>query len=104
MRTRRRSFGLSLTAKPVPRTCVSEASPTGTTCDVFALWARRKIAVEPRRPRGVLSATPLAETVSRTVRYDPGFVVCGRAEPLAAKARTDSEAARRSAKGLINSG
>src|SRR3954454_8917630 len=104
MRTRRRSFGLSLTAKPVPRTWVSDASPTATTCDVFALLARRKIAVEPRRPRGVLSATPLGETVSRTVRYDPGFVVCGPAEPLAAKTRTASEAARSSVRDLMKSG
>jgi len=44
---------------------------------------------------------PLFVTVTRTVTYAPGFVVCGRADPLAAKARKARKPARSSAKDLI---
>ena len=78
----------------------SRASPTARTRGLVDGLERRNIAVEPRRPRVALIVMPLFVRVTRTVTYAPGFVVCGRADPLVAMTRNAREAASRSANDL----
>jgi hypothetical protein len=47
---------------------------------------------------------PLFVTVTLTVKYAPGFVVVGRADPLDTRASDATETARRRAKDLTTAG
>jgi len=84
---------------------VSDASPTASTRELVVGLDRRKIAVEPRRARVALIVTPpLLLIVTRTIAYAPGFVVCGSADPLEARARKATEVTTRSANDLTKPG
>jgi hypothetical protein len=48
--------------------------------------------------------TALFVTMTRTVKYPPGFVVCGRADPTVARLRAAKEATSRSTNDLTESG
>ena len=62
--------------------------------------AWRKTPIWPRRAWFGLMVTALFVTTTRTVKYPPGFVVCGRADPSIARLRDARETASRSANDL----